>query len=459
MSKRTRWTNQSVLRFAEGRDPIEAIVARARDIVVKAIDAGWAGPPFDPLALAADFLRLTVTANADIPEARTINAGRDRLRIEFNPNRPRGRMRYSLAHEIAHTLFSDCGERVRNRGAHEDQLPDDWQLEALCNIAAAEFLMPVGSFPTLNPPDLNIDNLMKIRKAFDVSAEALLLRAIQVAEEPCAMFCASRLEESSRAGRYRVDYALGSMSWDTPPTTGELLPTNTAATQCEKIGYTAIGDEVWAGNTKMHVECVGIPSYPGSPYPRVVGVLSCAGTAQRKGPRINYVRGSATKPRGPRPKIIVHAVNDSTANWGGRGFAMAVIKEFPQAQEDFRAWVQKTPHALRLGNARVAEVAPDTYVASLIIQRGYGDSSRPRVRYGALQEALASVAGIALEKNATTHMPRIGCGQAGGSWDVVHEIIAATLCAKGVEVTVYDLPNADDPKPAAQTSLAFTARN
>lgn len=149
MSKRTKWTNQSVLRFAEGRDPVEAIVARARQIVVDAIDAGWRGPPFDPLSLAADFLHVPVAANPDVSDARTVSAARDRLRIEFNPNRPRGRLRYSLAHEIAHTLFSDCGERVRNRGSHEDQLPDDWQLEALCNIAAAEFLMPVGSFPTL----------------------------------------------------------------------------------------------------------------------------------------------------------------------------------------------------------------------------------------------------------------------------------------------------------------------
>ena len=27
------------------------------------------------------------------------------LVIEFNPTRPRGRLRFSLAHEIAHTLF------------------------------------------------------------------------------------------------------------------------------------------------------------------------------------------------------------------------------------------------------------------------------------------------------------------------------------------------------------------
>lgn len=457
MSNRPKWTNESVLRFAGLRDPVEAIVARAREIVMTAMDAGWSGPPFDPLALAENFLRVAVAANPDVPDARTVATSKDRLRIEFNPNRPRGRMRYSLAHEIAHTLFPDCSEKVRNRGTHEDQLPDDWQLEALCNIAAAEFLMPVGSFPTLTSGDLEIDKLMQVRKQFDVSAEALMLRAVQVTSEPCAMFCASRLESS---GRYRVDYSLGSPSWNSPPLTGEVLPETTALSHCERIGYTAKSDEVWSDNIELHMECVGIPSYPGSSFPRVVGVLSRPGHKRPSMAKITYLKGSAAKPRGSGPKVIVHAVNDATANWGGRGFAVALMKDFPLAQDAFRKWAQQTPGALRLGRTNISEVTPGISVATIIAQRGYGDSGgRPRVRYGALQQGLAEVANVATETNATVHMPRIGCGQAGGSWDVVQEIIASTLVAKGVEVFVYDLPNAAEPKPAPQTSLSFNARN
>ncbi len=53
-------------------------------------------------------------------------------------------MRFSIAHEIANTLFPDHIERVRNRRAAVVTRNDDWQLELLCNIAAAEFLMPGG---------------------------------------------------------------------------------------------------------------------------------------------------------------------------------------------------------------------------------------------------------------------------------------------------------------------------
>jgi hypothetical protein len=38
------------------------------------------------------------------------------------------------------------------------------------------------------------------------------------------------------------------------------------------------------------------------------------------------------------------------------------------------------------------------------------------------------------------HMPRIGCGLAGGQWEEIEPIIETTLGAKGVAVTVYDLP-------------------
>jgi hypothetical protein len=50
-------------------------------------------------------------------------------------------------------------------------------------------------------------------------------------------------------------------------------------------------------------------------------------------------------------------------------------------------------------------------------------------------------------------MPRIGCGEAGGSWGIVSEMITDTLCRAGLEVTVYDLPSAAAHVPAQQSLL------
>src|SRR5690606_9210375 len=102
-----RWTHPSVVQLAAGRDPIEMISERARALVLKAFDAGWEGPPFDPFHLA-DLLRIEAIPKHDVGDARTVPVGRSGFRIEFNPSRPRERLRYSVAHEIAHTLFPDC---------------------------------------------------------------------------------------------------------------------------------------------------------------------------------------------------------------------------------------------------------------------------------------------------------------------------------------------------------------
>lgn len=175
-----KWTNPSVKKLAGDDDPVRAITKRAREIVLDAIDKGWSGPPFDPLSLS-DLLNLRAVPRSDVRDARIVPEG-DGVCIEYNPSRPRGRVRYSIAHEIAHTLFPDFQEQVRNRASRHEMKGDDWQLETLCNIAAAEFLMPIGSLGGFSQQDLNIDRVLQLRKEYDVSTEAVLLRAVHATE-------------------------------------------------------------------------------------------------------------------------------------------------------------------------------------------------------------------------------------------------------------------------------------
>ena len=76
----------------------------------------------------------------------------------------------------------------------------------------------------------------------------------------------------------------------------------------------------------------------------------------------------------------------------------------------------------------------------MVGQEGYGPSLIPRIRYSALEECFRRVAEQARELSATIHMPRIGAGESGGSWDTVEDIIRNSLGAAGLHVTVYDLP-------------------
>jgi len=95
----------------------------------------------------ADLLGIDAVPKHDVDDARTVPVGRSGFRIEFNPARPRGRLRHSIAHVIAHTLLPDCAEQVRHRLKRESLNVDEWQLEGLCNLAAAEIPDADRQFP------------------------------------------------------------------------------------------------------------------------------------------------------------------------------------------------------------------------------------------------------------------------------------------------------------------------
>jgi len=196
-----RWTNKSVLALAGGEDPIIAIERKARELVLRARDQGWIGPPFNPIFIA-DLLKIPVTANASVADACIVSAG-GKLQIQFNPTQVRERVRFSIAHEIAHSLFADVAEEVRNRGGNK-VAKDDWQLEILCNLAASEFVMPIGSI-SAREKLASLEDLMAERRKFDVSAEAFLIRATKIANEPVVMFCASPDAAAAGERAYRVE--------------------------------------------------------------------------------------------------------------------------------------------------------------------------------------------------------------------------------------------------------------
>jgi O-acetyl-ADP-ribose deacetylase (regulator of RNase III) len=298
---------------------------------------------------------------------------------------------------------------------------------------------------------------MALRKKWDVSTEAILLRAASLTDQPTTVFAASRVKPNELDSPLRIDYSRGSRSWSAPLKRGSRIPKTSAAYRCTAVGYTARGPvEAWGDAGDVHVEVVGLPPYPGQRIPRVAGLVKLAkpGTAPAA-PRISYLTGDATDPVADGARIIVHIVNDKTANWGG-AFARALRNAYPLAQQDFRAWAQEGH--LELGEVQITDVEDDLYVATMVAQRGYGTSQRPRLRYDAVRRGLATVAHAARQLAATVHMPRIGAGMAGGSWDVIGELIESELIANGISVTVYSLPGEDwgESQPV-QTALATGA--
>ena len=440
------WTNPSVLTL--GADPIAAITFRARSLVFRALENGWQGPPFDPFALA-QLLKIETAPTSEVLDAKILPLSSSRYRIEFNPDRPRRRMRYSISHEIAHTLLDDCAEMIRHRGVHNASRPDDWQLEMLCNLAAGELLLPAGTLRDSGDLRPSIDTVLELRSRYEVSAEAALLRVRELTTEPAAAFACHR---DRATGRYLIDYALSTATGSWNVRAGSSLPSRTVASECTAIGYTAKSVERWPRIGNVRLECVGVAPYPRDIHPRVIGFM-CAPTSEpQRDLGITFLRGDATRIRGIGPKLLLQVVNDAAFSWGG-GFAIAVRKRWPSAQSMFSA--QARANTLRLGDVITSELEPDVTLVSLIAQHGYGPSLRPRIRYGALTEAIQSVRELAMRTNASIHMPRIGTGQAGGAWPVVEEIVRAALVTAGIKVFVYDLPQGQE-RAKAQHDLAFS---
>lgn len=445
----SQWTNVSVRRLLEAvdsSDPASVIGRKAQTVALDAMEAGWIGPPFDPFELAA-YMGVTVVARQNVEDAR-LTVTDDVRRIEFNPSRQMSRIRFSVAHELAHLLFDDVAEQVRERHAPDPTVDDTWQLEMLCNVGASEFLMPAGAFPQERVEDLSLNHLLDLRAQFGVSTEAVLRRAVRLTEQPAAMFVATRHARDSAS----IDYVTSSRSWTSPVRSGFHAPADSVLGRVTAVGFTRDGTEQWNGHD-VHVQAVGVPPYGGHRYPRVIGLITPVASADRSfGAGIRYVRGDATQPEAKPGDILAHVVPAKVRGWGGRGFAASLRSQRRDVHDQFASWAASTGTQLR--TVHWAQAADGLQVASMVAQAGFGSDQKARLSLGALHRCLLTVGDRVSVSGGTVHMPLIGTGYGGVRWPVVRDLVLDDLCARGVAVTVYVRPDAVMPGEAdAQLSL------
>ena len=427
------WTNASVRAFAKNADPLAAIEEAARTLVLKAREKGWEGPPFNPLRIA-EMLEVQIEANSSVADARLV-ATESGPKIEFNPQQPRERVRFSIAHEIAHLLFPDWSEQIRNRGG--DRTADDWQLEMLCNLAASEFVLPIGSLSAASDIP-SIEDLMRQRREYDVSAEAFLIRLAKISKQPIGIFVSSPIVSENGRRHYKIDYFVSSPTAPKIRVSGMAIPDESIVHRCTAIGHTDRSVESWVLGTPTQIECVGLTAYPGSVYPRVAGLIRFDQAQENHHP-IRLLHGNVLEPRNGGMKIICQLVNDKAVKWGG-GVARKIAKRFPDAEAAYTEQVIKISQRDRLGRTIFSNASQDLTIASLVGQEGFGPSLFPRIRYAALQTCLEQVAERAASTGASIHMPKIGTGSAGGDWSTIEEMLDDVMVRAGLFVTVYDVP-------------------
>lgn len=445
------WRSPSVKKMAGHEDPIAAVMSKARQMVVKAMDEDWSGPPYEPARLA-ERLGMAVRQNEDVADARLVpGGGGGKATIEYNPNRPQTRIRFSIAHEIAHTLFPDHAEKIRNR-SYDTALNTDQEVETLCNMAAAEILMPVvaGSADNLGAIPLTMADIVHMRDKFGVSTEAMMIRLASITDHHAIIFCAAR-NSDARGSSYTVEYVLNSRSATPLLKPGTSLQGMGVLSECTAVGYTThTRREKMPGTGEIRrVECIGVPPHRGKVYPRVMGIVRPTVTERVRPLEIEHVIGDATRPTGDGEKIIAHVANDQNGKWG-RGFGLALTRAFDGVRDDFLGWSKRN---LRLGNAHAFDAGDGLTIFSMVAQRGLPRSGHRTIRYAHLATCLDKLAALSKEKGASVHMPLIGTGYAGGSWDVVEDLLNRHLVRREVKVTVYNLPGTPRPSPSPAPSL------
>jgi len=153
--------------------------------------------------------------------------------------------------------------------------------------------------------------------------------------------------------------------------------------------------------------------------------------------KIVYTKGDATKPIADGNKIIVHICND-IGGWG-KGFVMAISKRWKEPEQQYREW-HKSQKDFQLGQVQFVKVENDVWIANMIGQHKINKDEQGNhpIRYEAVSQALDKVGQFASEIKASVHMPRIGCGLAGGTWDKIEPLIENGILSKEIPVTVYD---------------------
>lgn len=152
---------------------------------------------------------------------------------------------------------------------------------------------------------------------------------------------------------------------------------------------------------------------------------------------LRYLIGDATAPDVPGPKIIAHVCNDR--GYWGKGFVLALSEKWRQPEADFREWA-KSGTNFELGEIQLVQVEDQLWVANIVGQHDvHAKQGVQPVRYEAISKALKKLADAAASREASVHMPRIGCGLAGGEWSSIEPMIQDALVRCGVDVYVYDL--------------------
>lgn len=144
-------------------------------------------PPFNVVAVAS--LRGLHWSDDDprfSPDSEIAPESDGRVVLRVNKRRPLTRQRFSICHEIGHTLFPDYQLAVRCRKASDRTFADPADLlETLCDVAASELMFPSPWFTDrVSSMQLSVESVSNLAAEYQASRDATVRRLVEQRLDP-----------------------------------------------------------------------------------------------------------------------------------------------------------------------------------------------------------------------------------------------------------------------------------
>jgi Zn-dependent peptidase ImmA (M78 family) len=179
---------RALVRSTKASSPEEAIRGLAREVLDTFLNTfPDDGPAVNVEALASfRSIKLVSEPPSFSEDAELVPNPNGRVRMRVNRDRPVTRQRFSIGHEVGHTLFPGYETQVQCRKPRTR----DWHnpsdiLEYLCDVASSEFLLPLERFRAdLDAKKMSAERLQFLAGLYNASPEATVRRYIDLTEEP-----------------------------------------------------------------------------------------------------------------------------------------------------------------------------------------------------------------------------------------------------------------------------------
>jgi hypothetical protein len=190
----------------EGESAYDIVRRKAREIISKHRNF-WQGPPFCPFLLADLEGIIVQKAPCDIKSDGRIFPVGEQVYIQYTEGQCQERIRFTIFHELAHTLFTDCYKRERRRSPVEKA---EWEFENLCNTAASEFLFPLEEFSAdVIDPRLGASAIKDLAERYVASIDATSRRYVGLLDQAaCVLFAEYKEPEKGKVVSLFTRYAV-----------------------------------------------------------------------------------------------------------------------------------------------------------------------------------------------------------------------------------------------------------